>query len=78
MQTTRERQLLALVLKLQWQLCDAGIASMIEKPTFDVDTADGFCRPAIILDTYHHADRHEKSYVFCLLDDTNTMPLIGC
>ena len=71
-QTTRERQLLALVLKLQWQLRDAGIASMIEKPTFDVDTPDGFCRPTVILDTQHHADRHEQSYVLRLLEDTNT------
>ena len=70
--TTRERQLLALVLKLQWQLRDAGIASMIEKPTFDVDTPDGFCRPAVILDTQHHADRYEQSSVLRLLEDTNT------
>lgn len=69
-QTTRERQLLALVLKLQWQLRDAGIASVIEKPTFDVDTPDGFCRPTIILDMQHHADRHQQSYVLRLLGDT--------
>ena len=43
-QTTRERQLVALALRLQWQLRAAGVASIIEKPTFDIDTPGGFCR----------------------------------
>ena len=71
-QTTRERQLLALVLKLQWQLRDAGVALMVERPRFDVDPPDGFYRPTVILDTQHNPDRHEQSYVLRLLEDTNT------
>ena len=55
-----ERQLMALLMKLQWPLNEAGISVRIKKPVFDIDTDLGPCRPDFMLDVLDRAKRRRR------------------
>ena len=55
-----ERQFLAILLELQWQLHASNISVRMKKPVFDLDTELGPCRPDFMLDILDRRSRARR------------------
>ena len=72
--SSAERKLHLLLLDLQWSLHARGYSCRLSQPLFDVDTAQGPCRPGILADVAnsHGGKQHHSQLV--LLPDTPKAP----
>ncbi len=55
-----ERHFLSVLLDCQWKLHDAGIASRIKKPLFDLVTDEGPCRPDFMIDMLERTTQRRR------------------
>jgi hypothetical protein len=82
-ESSYERKVLKSLLSIAWSLEKKGIALTIEKPMFDIEVGDSWCRPDFILRHQHHAivievmGSHEDEYLTRKQHTHATMKKLG-